>query len=420
MKALIFNSGLGSRLGKLTAKNPKAMVRLGNGETIFGRQLRILYACGIREFVITTGPHSEQLIGEAAKYVGMGCSFTFVPNVIYDKTNYIYSMYRAQEYLRGSDFIFLHGDLVFDAAYAQMVIDAEEASLGSVNASLPRPEKDFKARVIDGEVREVSVKIFDDNCIAFQPFYKLSAQAVETWLGKVIEFVEDGDVKVYAENAANTVFDQMGVKAFSYANHYVEEVDTPEDLARVSAGIRVLDFEQQPVMSLGGGSLKVTRGCAVGGLRNVTSVAELAEQLEMKRPLVVVGKGVDEAKVKELLGEEAQYTLYDASNAKPSYEEIMVGVRTYQVYGCDSILSIGDDTAIDVAKAIKIFAPMPHGADERYAEGNYDYSPIKHVAASTAAESKSGRSATATALVDGNEVVIEHDCLQPEVLILNA
>ena len=420
MKALIFNSGLGSRLGKLTAKNPKAMVRLGNGETIFGRQLRILYNCGIREFVVTTGPHSDQLIGEAAKYVGMGCSFTFVPNAIYDQTNYIYSMYRAQEYLRGSDFVMLHGDLVFDAAYAQMVLDSSLPSLGSVNAALPRPEKDFKARVIDDEVREVSVKIFDDNCIAFQPFYKLSAEAMGIWLDNVIRFVESGDVKVYAENAANEVFEQMHVSAFSYENHYVEEVDTPEDLARVSAGIRVLDFEQQPVMSLAGGSLKLARGTAVASLRDVDSFPALVEALEMGHPLVVTGAGIDEARVAELLGDGATYTLYDASAAKPSYEEIMVGVRTFQVYGCDAIVSIGDDKAIDTAKAIKIFAPMPAGAEERYAEGEYNYSPIKHVAVSTAAESDSGRSTKATAYVDGGEVVIEHDCLQPEVLVVNA
>ena len=40
-------------------------------------------------------------------------SFTFVENPIYDKTNYIYSMYLAREYLK-DDILLLHGDLVFD------------------------------------------------------------------------------------------------------------------------------------------------------------------------------------------------------------------------------------------------------------------------------------------------------------------
>ena len=37
MKAVIFNSGLGKRMGDLTKNNHKSMVKLSNGETIFGR-----------------------------------------------------------------------------------------------------------------------------------------------------------------------------------------------------------------------------------------------------------------------------------------------------------------------------------------------------------------------------------------------
>lgn len=167
MKALIFNSGLGSRLGELTANNPKCMVELSNGETIFGRQIRVLTQCGIRDFVVTTGPFEEQLKAVAAGFEGRGACFAFVPNPVYRETNYIYSMYLAREELRGEDILLLHGDLVFDAAYVQAILDAPESSLGSVNPALPLPEKDFKARIADGEVREVGVGIFGDDCTAF-------------------------------------------------------------------------------------------------------------------------------------------------------------------------------------------------------------------------------------------------------------
>ena len=56
MKAVIFNSGLGKRMGDLTKNNHKSMVKLSNGETIFGRQIRILSECGITDFLITSGP----------------------------------------------------------------------------------------------------------------------------------------------------------------------------------------------------------------------------------------------------------------------------------------------------------------------------------------------------------------------------
>lgn len=415
MKALIFNSGLGSRLGKLTAKNPKAMVKLGNGETVFGRQLRILYACGIREFVVTTGPHSGQLIREAAPYVGRGCTFSFVPNPVYDQTNYIYSMYLAREQLASGDFLVLHGDLVFDAAYAQMLIDAGAGSFGSLNREAPLPEKDFKARVVDGEIREVSVNIFGDDCFAFQPFYKLSREAMDIWLNAVVRFCESGDVKVYAENAANEVFDQMGVLEFSYANHMVEEIDTPEDLARVSAAIRVLDFEQQPVFEASDGLLKLIGGCAVGRLRETASLKDVLFSCELKKPLVVCSEDASMVAL-SLLGDGCTIAPFVCSQDGPTYEEVMLGVRAYQLYGCDGVLSIGEDSAVSAGKLVKLFAAMPAGAEDRYAEGGYAYSPIRHVCV-IASDSLISSSCQAVCLVDGTATSVEHDCLQPEVVV---
>ena len=422
MKALIFNSGLGSRLGKLTANSPKAMVRLGDGETIFGRQLRVLSSCGITEFVVTTGPHPEQLMAAAAPYVGRGCSFSFVPNTEYSQTNYIYSMYRARDLLRGDDFLVLHGDLVFDAAYAQTVIDSPLESLGSVNASLPQPEKDFKARVVDGQVREVSVMIFDDDCVAFQPFYKLSSASMSSWLDVVERFVEAGDVKVYAENAANTVFEKMGVAAHSYAEHYVEEVDTPEDLKRVSAAIRLHDFAQQPVFDMDGeGALSLAGGCLVGDMRKAGNIVALLESLGMGHPMVVASKRFAASALKRTLDEAGvEYQLFSGFSPNPTYEQVMVGVRTYQAYGCDGLVSFGGGSAIDVAKCVKIFAPMPADAEGRCAEGPYDYSPIPHVAVPTTAGTGSESTHIAVCYVNGRKVSVRHDCLLPEAAALDA
>lgn len=421
MKALIFNSGLGSRLGELTAENPKAMVRLGNGETIFGRQLRILSSCGITEFVVTTGPHPEQLIAATAPYIKKGCSFSFVPNTVYDQTNYIYSMYLARKLLRVDDFLVLHGDLVFDAAYAQMVIDSPLESLGSVNADLPQPEKDFKARIIDGEVREVSVMIFGDDCLAFQPFYKLSRVAMNHWLDAVEEFVDGGFVNEYAENAANIVFEQMHVVAHSYAGHHVEEVDTPDDLKRVSSAIRQFDFAQQPAFwGDGTGALALCDGVSVGSQRQVDDVAGLLRSLGMEHPLVVASTRFESSYVKHALDEAGiGYKLFSGFTPNPTYEEIMVGVRTFQVYGCDSLLSFGGGSAIDVAKCVKIFVAMPHDAEKRYAEGLYDYSPYPHVAIPTTAGTGSESTHFAVCYVDGRKVSVCHDCLLPEAAVLD-
>ncbi len=238
MKAVIFNSGLGHRMGDETKTHHKSMTRLKDGETIFHRQLRLLIAEGVEDFIVTTGPFEEQLKAEASDFPE--AHFTFVHNDIYDKTNYIYSMYLAHEYMN-DDLLFLHGDLVFNRKLVHDVLNCEDKNTGTVNFKKALPEKDFKGRVRDGKLLEVSIKIFDEDCFAFQPFYKMEKATASAWIGKVVEFIHKGENKCYAENALNEIFPALNVRAFNYEEYYVDEIDNMDDYARVTTEILPFD-----------------------------------------------------------------------------------------------------------------------------------------------------------------------------------
>lgn len=238
MKAVIFNSGLGNRMGDFTKNNHKSMARLKNDETIFHRQIRLLSAEGITDFIVTTGPFEDQLKSEASDFPNL--NFTFVRNDIFDKTNYIYSMYLAREHMN-DDIVFLHGDLVFNRKLVHDVLTSREKNTATVNFKKALPEKDFKGRVKDGKVVEVSIKIFDEDCFAFQPFYKMEKATASAWIGKVVEFIHKGEDKCYAENALNEIFPALNVRAFSYENYYIDEIDNLEDYERVTAEILPFD-----------------------------------------------------------------------------------------------------------------------------------------------------------------------------------
>ena len=217
MKAIIFNSGIGSRMGNLTKDKPKCMVKLYNGETIFERQIRILSECGINDFIVTTGPYKESIIETADKYSEL--NFTFVENSNYMNTNYIVSMNNACKFL-DDNVLLMHGDLVFNKRLIEKILRDKRESICLFNEKKELPKKDFKGKFQGNILKEVSVDIFDDNCYAFQPLYKLSKKNIKMWKKKVAEFVKNGNTKVYAEEALNKITDKITIYGMSYKDDY--------------------------------------------------------------------------------------------------------------------------------------------------------------------------------------------------------
>ena len=188
MKALILNSGVGSRMGALTSEHPKCMTEIKPGETILSRQLRQIEDAGISEVVMTTG-YSEAVLMNYCKSLNNRLNIHFVSNREYRSTNYIYSIYLAREALKDDDILFMHGDLVFENEVLDSLLD-DERSVMAVSSTLPLPEKDFKAVTdSDGRVLKVGVEFFTD-AMAAQPLYKMKREDWGLWLSRIEEYVE--------------------------------------------------------------------------------------------------------------------------------------------------------------------------------------------------------------------------------------
>ena len=233
MKALILNSGMGSRMGSITAGQPKCMTTLRGGETILSRQLRMLAELGVTDVVMTTGAHADILAEYCGKWADR-LNIALVHNPLFRETNYIYSMYLARDMLR-DDVVLMHGDLVFEEAVLEDVISSEQSCM-AVCAGAELPEKDFKAVISGGMIRKVGVE-FMENSVAAQPLYKLSRREMELWLDKIGEYCESGDDskrRCYAENALNEI---PGKQIVPLDTDFLlcAEVDTPGDLEKINS-----------------------------------------------------------------------------------------------------------------------------------------------------------------------------------------
>lgn len=398
MKALIFNSGIGKRMGELTAHCPKSMVHLYNDETIFERQIRLIQEAGITEVVITTGPYPEMLKAICSKSCYRNMHFQFPHNEIYDASNYIYSMYKARECL-DDDILMMHGDLVFDRTLIPSLLKNCEANTCLINKFKPLPEKDFKGRIVDGELREVGINIFDSNCYAFQPMYKLSKQVIKAWLNNVIRFVEFNNMNVYAENAFNEVSKGLGIKPVSYHNHFIDEVDNKDDLVRVNSEIEIWDYKTQHIKS---------------STEFILPLKTQLKKLNSEKPFIVVDSFLKSEISKKLPGS----VVFSGFTSNPKYEEMLDGLKLFKESGCDAIVSIGGGSCIDVAKVIKFSLGADLQSDIPTFKQNYKYTDIKHICLPTTSGTGSESTRHAVLYLSGVKQSIAHPTNVPNYVIL--
>ncbi len=398
MKALIFNSGIGKRMMELTANNPKSMVHLYNDETIFERQIRLIQEAGITEVVITTGPYPEMLKNICAKPCYKNMHFVYPHNEIFDASNYIYSMYKAREYL-DDDILMMHGDLVFDRTLIPSLLKNKEPNTCLINKFKPLPEKDFKGRIIDNELREVGINIFDKNCYAFQPLYKLSKSVMKAWLDNVVKFVENNNINVYAENAFNEVSEGLGIRPVSYHNHFIDEVDNKDDLARVNKEIEMWDYKTQKIKSTS---------------NYLTSLKTQLKKINAEKPFVVV----DSFLMKDIAKKMKEAIIFSSFTSNPKYEEMLEGLKLFKENKCDAIISIGGGSCIDVAKVIKLSLNADANSDIPTFKQDYKYTDVRHICIPTTSGTGSESTRHAVLYLDGVKQSISSPAIVPEYVIL--
>ena len=237
MKALILNSGLGTRLRNHTSELPKCMTRISLQETIISRQLKQIANAGIEEVVMTTG-YCESALIEYCKNLELPIHITFIKNPLFEQTNYIYSICCAKDYL-DDEIILMHGDLVFENEVFERVVSSSVSCM-AVSSALPLPKKDFKAVIKDGNILKVGVEFFHD-AVSAQALYHLRKEDWIKWLDKIIEFCNNGRTGVYAENALNELNGVCNIKALDVGNLLCAEIDTPEDLVTVTSRLQKIE-----------------------------------------------------------------------------------------------------------------------------------------------------------------------------------
>lgn len=167
MQAIILAAGMGKRLKELTRNNTKCMVRV-NGVTLVDRMLHQIEKFGLDRIVMVVGYESEKLI-EYINTLNIQTPIIFINNPIFDRTNNIYSLALAKEWLVKEDTLLFESDLIFEDSILEALISDPRDTLALV---------DKYESWMDG----TCVKIDDnDNIEAFVPGKKFKFDEIKDY-----------------------------------------------------------------------------------------------------------------------------------------------------------------------------------------------------------------------------------------------
>jgi len=240
MNAIILAAGMGKRLKELTANNTKCMIRV-NGITLIERMLSQLDVLNLSKIIIVIGYEGQKLKNYITK-LDIKTEIIYINNPIYDRTNNIYSLSLARDYLLEDDALLLESDLIFEDSLLEELIKDKRETLAVV---------DKYESWMDGTVVKIDS---DDNIVDFIPgnklvfsdaptyyktvnIYKFSKQFSES---RYIPFL-DAYLKVlgnkeYYEQVLRVIYllDKPGIKAKRLEGQLWYEIDDIQDLDMAS------------------------------------------------------------------------------------------------------------------------------------------------------------------------------------------
>ena len=236
MQAVILAAGMGKRLGELTKGNTKCMIEVG-GETLISRLLRQLDKHALSKIILVVGYKAQELKDYLAT-LQVQTPIEFVENTVYDKTNNIYSLYLAKDYLATEDTLLFESDLILeDAVISKLIehpypdlalVDKYESWMDGTVVTLDEenriqrfiPNGQFKYEEIPSYYKTVNVYKFSQQFSAnmYVPFL----EAYCTALGK----------NEYYEQVLRviTMLDHSGMRALSLTGEQWYEIDDIQDL----------------------------------------------------------------------------------------------------------------------------------------------------------------------------------------------
>lgn len=214
-------AGRGSRLGDVTADQPKAFVEVG-GRPLAERTFEYLRAAGFDRIVALTGH-------QAAAFDDYDVETVF--NDRWATENNITSLWQAREIVAGGCVI-VNCDLLFEPVLAQRLADAEGTAI-LVDDHLAVDDESMKATETDGGLDRLHKSLAHDVSVGEYIGLTRIDPADGPRLAEILqEFIDAGNTQVYYEDAIEALAKERRVRLERIGGTKWVEIDDHDDLAR--------------------------------------------------------------------------------------------------------------------------------------------------------------------------------------------
>lgn len=214
-------AGRGSRLGDLTAEIPKALVEVG-GRTLADRSLSYLRGAGFDRFVAVVGHAADKFDDYDVEQVF---------NDRWDSENNVTSLWQVREIVKGGCVI-VNCDLLFEPELARRLANTEGTAI-LVDDELAVDDESMKATEVDGRLDRLHKSLPLDSAVGeYIGLTRIDPSEGPLLAAILEEFIEDGNVQVYYEDAIEALGRERYVRLERIGGTRWVEIDDHDDLAR--------------------------------------------------------------------------------------------------------------------------------------------------------------------------------------------
>lgn len=233
MQAIIMAAGKGSRLGSLTAGNPKSFVEI-KGKKLIEYNLQLLRHFGVDEIIIVTGYRCEafQELTRGMKDVRL------IYNPFYEMVNVLGSFYMGMEALH-DDFLYLHADTLCEPVIFEKLVKFEADAVLPVEYK-QCDEEAMKVRSENGRIVEITkqmpLEAAEGEFIGIASFRR---EVIPALKAKTKQLMKEKEFSAYFESAVQRLIDEekFKVEAVSTEGAFWAEIDFMEDYENASERI---------------------------------------------------------------------------------------------------------------------------------------------------------------------------------------